>query len=258
MGTKLLYIFILLSTLSACGRKPDYIADEVKFRVNFSEGSVQMIVEMNSVYSLPIQQEEIFEGIGKTEISFDEELQISLLQSKLYASRVDHFPQDPELSFLKFPDDSSFETSEKKNLISILYPKPDIFRTNSTLALIFPRNDYLDFGGGLEHIDFSILPQKARATQVFKNNRGQVVASIVVLGPKDNFTGGIFFFAHLGFNPFPSSSSEDFQIQNSNETFDFSYPATEKAHYDYGEGSSLWAQWKLYQAWLKLRESWGI
>lgn len=258
MGTKLLYIFILLSTLSACGRKPDYIADEVKFRVNFSEGSVQMIIVMNSVYSLPIEQVENFEGIGNTKISFDDELQISLLQSKLFASRVDHFPQDPELSFLKFPDDSSFETSEKNNSLSILYPKPDVFKTDSTLSLVFPKNDDLDFGGGLEHIDFSILPQKARATQVFKNNRGQVVASIVVLGPKNNFTGGIFFFAHLGFNPFLSNSFEDLITQSSNESFDFAYPATEKAHYDYGEGSSLWAQWRLYQAWLKLRESWGI
>jgi hypothetical protein len=129
------------------------------------------------------------------------------------------------------------------------------------LSLIFRDEQVLDFGGSVRHEDLKDLPSDFVATQSFRARKGKVRATISAVGPTEEHKGGIFFFGHLGLNPFFDEEGVGDLLElaefreESNDIGIWKYKIPAKTEIEFR--SSWWTNIKAYFSLQKLWNLWG-
>jgi|GEM_PF-4487186 len=191
-------VFVALLLLSACGNDPVFIADSVRFQVNFDTEVVKVVFDLNAKYSLPLQDSMAFDQLGQVNLNLNTQKQSNSVSASLLASPDALSRPWPSSSFASFPNQADLPDpiasapmqEWKKNSADLEY------------SLVFENSSTLNFGGGVFSQNFNDLPKDFLATQYFKDRAGKQIASISAVGPTENSRAGLYFFVFLGLNPF--------------------------------------------------------
>ena len=193
-------ILVTLVTLSACGDKPAYIADRLRFRVDFENEKIFMIYDLNKEYSLNLNENHAFEDLSLIKIKHDDNLNADLLITEFYAN-PGHLGSDwPGTSFDRLPNNKKLPSPlRSRSLKEWLVQRNSGARDSS---FVYDQPEYINFGGSLIHPAIKDLPREFYAYQHFLDSKGAYRGSLVTMGPSDNFEGAMYFFGYLGLNPF--------------------------------------------------------
>jgi len=211
-GISILVVFV---SLSGCGDKPAYIADRLRFRVDFENEKIFMIYDLNKEYSLNLNESHAFEDLSLIKIKHDDNLSADLLITEVYAN-PSHLGEDwPGTSFSSLPNNKKLPSPLRSRFL-----KEWLVQRNSGArdsSFVYDQPDYINFGGSLNHPAIKDLPRAFYAYQNFLDSKGAYRGSLIILGPNDNFEGAMYFFGYLGLNPFVDRGQQlwrDLQAHN--------------------------------------------
>lgn len=215
MKTRLWLSFAMLPLL-ACG-EPVEIADEVHFRVSFQSQTVSVRFNLNTEYQVPTNalvpyaNEE--SSLGEISLLWDPETKQNQLQSTVFSHPKSLSRNWPAIEIFEFPNGEDFSEPMTERSIQRWTKR----NHEMGVSLLFPSRDILDIGGVVQSREFDFINKDFLATQVFKDSRGDVRASISILGPTEDELGGLWFTGHLGINPFIESSRHFYSQRDSIE-----------------------------------------
>lgn len=189
--------------LAGCGSDPIFIAENIGFRVNFTKQKVRMTVHLNSEYSLPLEADEVFQDLGRQQLAYLSDVPRNVLQADFFAGYHNSTTEYPLAIIQRFPNGRKLPSKLRKET---LYNWTKTTRDTS-FSLIFEDSNQLNFGGAIWHPEFDRLPEGFMGTQKFRDQNGDLQATVTALGPYKDFPGGLYYFAYMGRNPFRSASN---------------------------------------------------
>ncbi len=185
-------------TLSACGGKDAFIAEKVKFKALFAQQIIQVSFLMNPDYQIKQEHRYKFDRLGNIFLKWDDAQKTNELGSNLFANRdalSEPWPIQNLASLhngTKLPDSVPYSSVNN-------WPQHG---EGVSVSLIYQyQRDYIA-GGSILSSQFGNLPANFIAEQNFRAANGDVIASLVVLGPTSTSYGGIYFFGNFGTDPF--------------------------------------------------------
>lgn len=193
-------VLALMLGISACGDAPVYIADQVRFRVWFSEKVVQVSFEMNKDYQIKQASRFPFDTLGTVFLKWIPEQEYNEIGVALKADPAVLNQGWPTTLLRKFPNGKELPESVPLSWLLTWRMEDE----NLKLNLSFKDSGDLISGGALLSRQFDILPENFLATQKFRVDNGDITATISATGPVKNpeTPGGVYFFGNFGKNPF--------------------------------------------------------
>lgn len=204
--------------LSACSGKPIFIADQVRFRVQFAEETVQIAFDLKPEYELKASNEIEYDILGSLIITAATPETPTVIASKISANPQTLALPWPSLEMNRLPNGSRLPASVRKGPL-LHWQKND---GPISISLMYQASPDLVTGGAILSDQFKDVPKNFVATQKFKAPNGDVIATISLLGPTKTSKGGILFLGNFGINPFEAEqdlfAAEPAQIISKGDT----------------------------------------
>lgn len=201
---------ILLSTLLVGCGSDIYVANDVRFKVSFEKKSLQVSFDLNPAYQIKESQRKVFSDLGILALKWDGTTHKNEIGSLLYAKPENLRKTWPTHEMKKLPNQRSLPSAVRTKSLRA-------WRENTSSAIlefIFQSEPHVIVGGGFLSKDFQNLPTNFFAIQNFSSPHKDVRAQLCVLGPAKDFSGGLYWFANFGTNPFLKSQEETaFEIE---------------------------------------------
>jgi len=194
------FVFILFSVFFAgCGSDQPFIAEKVKFRVNFTQETIQVSFELNPDYQVKIQKTILYPDLGHVFIDWTEGLGRNELGSFLKADPSSLEKPWPVSEIIQFPNTSSLPTSVPSGRALKQWALSD---DRLRVSLLYAASPKLIAGGAILSDQFHAVPKNFLATQEFHAANGDVEATVSFAGPTKDSYGGLYFLGNFGVMPF--------------------------------------------------------
>lgn len=193
---------LLLLACAGCGEGSAYVANAVDLRVQFSDKLVSVHFVLDPAYAIKqdarISFNDFDSALSTVFVRYPEPPGNNEIGA-IFSARamVDH--AWPTEDFRAFPNGHKLPKSIPSGSILKSLSKTE---DNLTVQSLHQSDPMLIIGGSLLSPEFSHLPLGFLATQLFKDEYGNIIASISVTGPTLLSKGGLYFFANFGLNPF--------------------------------------------------------
>lgn len=198
-GLQLFSLVVLAQALTACGGETAIsIAEDVRFRINFEDQTVQLEFKPLPEYRVNTDREILYGTLGK--IALQDPTSDDYVSIKLSAE-TSRFSGHRGIQRMSLANGGAFPEPVKDQWLLFWSQR----RAGASVSLVFKDPSRMVFGAEFLAPEFGELPTDFRGWQKFEDDGGFVRASLLVTGPTSVGYGGLYAFADLGENAFQES-----------------------------------------------------